>query len=126
MEAFKQFGVFFFDGTSKERDEYSIDDKECRVYQYDSCRGLEGWATVCLCFDELIQYKKDIYVDDPYTSFGLTPEARKHEFAYLWSLMPLSRPINTLVIHLKDKDSEVGQLLKKMSKDMDYIRWEIK
>ena len=56
----------------------------------------------------------------------LTPEARKHEFAYLWSLMPLSRPINTLVIHLKDKDSEVGQLLKKMSKDMDYIRWEIK
>lgn len=126
LEAFKQFGVFLFDGTSKERDEYSIDDKECRVYQYDSCRGLEGWATVCLCFDELIQYKKDIYVDDPYTSFGLTPEARKHEFAYLWSLMPLSRPINTLVIHLKDKDSEVGQLLKKMSKDMDYIRWEIK
>lgn len=127
LDAFKNFGVFLFDGTNKDRDEYSIDDRECRVYQYDSCRGLEGWTTICLCFDELIQYKKDTYIDDPETSFGLTPEARRHDYAYLWSLMPLSRPINTLVIHLKDKDSEVGKLLKQMSNDMnDIVKWEVK
>ena len=127
LDAFKNFGVFLFDGTSKERDEYSIDERECRVYQYDSCRGLEGWTTICLCFDELIEYKKNSYIDDPDTSFGLTPEQRKLDFAYQWSLMPLSRPINTLVIHLKDKDSEVGHLLKQMSEDMsDIIKWEIK
>lgn len=127
LDAFKKFNVFLFDGTSKDRDEYSIDERECRVYQYDSCRGLEGWTTICLCFDELIQYKKDSYIDDPETSLKLTPEGRRNEFAYLWSLMPLSRPINTLVIHLKNKDSEVGLLLREISKKMsDVIKWDIK
>ena len=80
-----------------------------------------------MCFDELIQYKKDSYIDDPETSLKLTPEGRRNEFAYLWSLMPLSRPINTLVIHLKNKDSEVGLLLREISKEMsDVIKWDIK
>lgn len=128
FEAYRQKGIDIFDGTNYElREQYSTNVKECRLYQYDSCRGLEGWCTVCLEFDELIQYKKNIYYDNEKASLALeSPEERRQRFVYLWSLMPLTRPMDTLVITLKDPDSEVGQILHEIAdKYSDFVDWEI-
>ena len=41
-------------------------------------------------------------------------EAIKKRSVFLWSLMPLTRPVDTLIIILKDKNSEVGKMLKEL------------
>lgn len=127
-EAFREKGIEIFDGTNYElRDQYSTRVSECRLYQYDSCRGLEGWCTVCLDFDELITYKENVYIDSPGNSLILeSPEDRRHRFVYLWSLMPLTRPMDTLVITLKNPESEVGQMLKRLAElYSDFVEWDI-
>ena len=123
---FKGMGIDIFDGTDYSlREQYSTDVKECRLYQYDSCRGLEGWCTVCMEFDELLAYKANIYRDSPSASLALeSPEERKQRFIYLWSLMPLTRPMDTLVITLKNPDSEVGRTLREIAdKYSDFVEW---
>lgn len=128
IDNFKDMGIQVFDGTDYSlREQYSTDVKECRLYQYDSCRGLEGWCTVCIEFDELLSYKANIYRDSPSASLALeSPEERKHNFVYLWSLMPLTRPMDTLIITLKNPDSEVGQTLREIAnKYSDFVEWEI-
>lgn len=127
-EAVKDAGIDIFDGTNKElREQYSTNVKECRLYQYDSCRGLEGWCTVCLEFDELLKYKENIYRDNAEQSLALeSPEDRRHRFVYLWSLMPLTRPMDTLVITLRNPDSEVGRMLHDIADAYsDFVEWEI-
>ena len=43
---------------------------------------------------------------------------------FLWALMPLTRPIDTLVITLSNTDSEVGKMLKKLADTYpDFIEW---
>jgi hypothetical protein len=112
-----------FDGINNQsRTTYPTKD-QCRVYQYDSCRGLEGWCVVCADFDELIKYKLETYKhkDD---ELGLDPEIAKKRNVFLWSLMPLTRPIDTLVITLSDTNSEVGKMLKTLADTYpDFIEW---
>lgn len=126
-EAVRDAGISVFDGTNKElREQYPTNVKECRLYQYDSCRGLEGWCTVCLEFDELVQYKENIYRDDAEASLALeSPEDRRNRFVYLWSLMPLTRPMDTLVITLRNPDSEVGRMLHSIADAYsDFVEWD--
>ncbi len=126
IEVFKQNGIYLFDGTNTNlREKYPININECRLFQYDSCRGLEGWTVVCLHFDELIKYKLETWVDSTEEQMALeTPEARKKRCVNLWSLMPLTRAIDTLVITLKDKNSDTATMLKKLAiKNEDIIEW---
>lgn len=115
LKEYEERNIHLFDGTNDELRDKGYDDpylKQCRLYQYDSCRGLEGWTTICLRFDELIQYK---------LNSGLNKDQ-----AYLWSLMPLTRAIDTIVITLRDVDSEVGQVLRRMANvHPEYIKWQI-
>lgn len=116
-------GIPIFDGINNQlRTTYPTKD-QCRVYQYDSCRGLEGWCVVCAEFDELIQYKMNtVDVDDD--TLGFDKDLAKKKIVYLWSLMPLTRPIDTLIITLKDPKSEVGKLLKELANIFeDFIEW---
>lgn len=128
--------VFLFDGSSSENREYfTLDNSECRLYQYDSCRGLEGWTVICYDFDMLIDYRFEYYKKKiqcgeikPFLGSSVISTAKK--MTYLWALMPLTRPIDTLVITLRNPASEVGQLLHKMRKDSRHydgiIEWRIK
>lgn len=112
-----------FDGiNTQNRATYPTKD-QCRVYQYDSCRGLEGWCVVCADFDELIRYKQETYMADENT-LGLDKEKAIERSVYLWSLMPLTRPVDTLVITLTDKDSAVGKMLEQLAgKYPDFVEW---
>lgn len=112
-----------FDGINNHnRTTYPTKD-QCRVYQYDSCRGLEGWCVVCADFDELIQYKLDTYKANE-DELCFDPEVAKKRSVYLWALMPLTRPIDTLVITLTDPKSEVGRMLKTLADTYpDFIEW---
>ena len=59
MNKYKKAGIDIFDGTNtSNRHRYPTKDI-ARLYQYDSCRGLESWVTVCYQFDELIKYKME-------------------------------------------------------------------
>lgn len=128
LDYYESIGAKLFDGTNPElRDQYSTSVDECRLYQYDSCRGLEGWCTICLSFDELINYKKNTYHDTGDTSLLLeSKEDRMKRFVYLWSLIPLTRPIDTLIITLDDPNSEVGKILKRIADaNEDFVEWNV-
>lgn len=124
-EAYNKAGIPIYDGINdNNRTVYPTKD-ECRVYQYDSCRGLEGWCVVCADFDELIQYKLDTYKANE-DELCFDPEVAKKRSVLLWALMPLTRPIDTLVITLNNANSEIGQMLKQLADIYpDFIEWNI-
>lgn len=126
--AYEKANIKIFDGTNSDnRHRYPTKDL-VRVFQYDSCRGLEGWVAVCYEFDELIKYKfstiEDSVIEHSY--MGLDIEKGKKRYVYTWSLMPLTRPVDRLVITLNDPKSEIGELLKNLSEEFnDFIFWHI-
>lgn len=124
--SFEKANIHIFDGTNpKLREQYTTDLNECRLYHYESCRGLESLITVCLNFDELIQDKKNHYVDHSDPNVLNTPEERMHNYVYTWSLMPLTRPVAKLVLVLKDPNSEVGRMLYDIhTRYSDIVKWQ--
>lgn len=134
-DLYKANKVYLFDGTNSENRAYfSLDNSLCRLYQYESCRGLEGWSVICYDFDLLIEYKMHSFTTKlekgeipPF--LGSSVEETVKKMTYLWALMPLTRPIDTLVITLKDPNSEIGRLLYNMHNDKRHydgiIDWRI-
>ena len=130
IDTWREAGISLFDGTNMNREQYSTNIDECRLYQYDSCRGLEGWATVCFKFDILIDNKLKLAKQMGFEE-ELELRSRKEqeqEYAYRWSLMPLTRAIDTLVITLHDSNSNIGQMLKEMAlgEFKDFMSWKCK
>jgi hypothetical protein len=79
---------------------------------------LEGWSTVCIDFDELIEYKYNVYRK-------INNDDIAYKQAILWSLMPLTRAIDTVVITLKNPNGRVGNMLKELADKFDYAEWNI-
>ncbi|MBS6194492.1 MAG: AAA family ATPase [Clostridiales bacterium] len=125
-EQFEDNGIAIWDGIdNSSRDSYSINAEEIRVLQYDSSRGLEGWTVVCMDFDTFMEEKSNEYVDGEVNSLLLeSPEERKKKYLYNWSMIPLTRGIDTIVITLKNQESTVGRLLKNIASECsDFISW---
>ena len=117
-----------WDGTASDiRSEYPTDVEEYRFLQYDSCRGLEGWSVICLWFDDFIKYKKETYKPGlgDQRMLGLYGEdEEKQIYAYRWSLIALTRAIDTIVISLRNPKSEVGSTLKSIAEACpDFVEW---
>ena len=129
LAQWRENGIHVFDGTNDSlREQYSVDVNDCRLYQYDSCRGLEGWITICLHFDQLIDNKIKEAKDLPQSeTLALeSPEDIQRRYANLWSLMPLTRAIDTLVITIKDPSSEVAKHLLEVGRMFpDFVRIEL-
>lgn len=125
-EAYKAAGITLFDGINpKNRDKYPTKDLS-RVYLYQSCRGLEGWCVVCDEFDELINYQMAHVELNESQLQGLDEEETKWRNVLLWSLMPLTRPIDTLVITLKDPESRIGKIFKRLAESFpSFVEWNI-
>jgi hypothetical protein len=123
---FEDMGIKIWDGTSLDlRSEYVVDVNQHRLLQYESCRGLEGWTVVCLELDQFIKWKLEKFSDDGFNELALESiDERRHKFVYLWSLIPLTRAIDTLIITIKDPRSEVATFLRKVyEENPDFIQW---
>lgn len=106
-------GMAVWDGTNlASRRDFPRSVDTFRVVQYDSCRGLEGWTVVCDGFDKFWNYKYQQYMLDQSSLKSeemLTREEAASRFAWQWCFIPLSRPIDTLVICLNDLNSPLSQ-----------------
>lgn len=124
---FERQGILVWDGTSaKNRDSYPVDLQEIRVLQYDSARGLEGWTVVCMDFDQFIAEKKAEYVDGEVNALLLeSKEEREKKYICNWALIPLTRAIDTLIITIKDVESDTAKLLKSIADEFpDFVQWQ--
>lgn len=129
LQSWTKDGISLYDGTDERlRDEYPIKVEECRMYQYDSCRGLEGWVVICMQFDEFMKYKKEYFKANykPNPVYKASEDEQLDDYLWMWTMLPFTRAIDTLVITLKDPNSETGQFLKRIA-DMykDIVSWEI-
>ncbi len=117
-EEFLKAGIALYDGTNPNvRNGYPIVDGTCRLFNYESCRGLEGWAVICLGFDDLLESKRNHYVGQPNEGLALkSPKQLEDEFVYLWSLMPLTRAVDTLVITLNDGKGQIADLFRELAR----------
>lgn len=86
-----------------------------RCIFYESCRGLEAWSVVCLDIDLFYERKREEEAAAKFLSddLFLSDEERRNKYAATWLLMALTRPINTLYIHIHDKNSYLGKILQK-------------
>ncbi|MBM2815267.1 MAG: hypothetical protein HW421_2029 [Ignavibacteria bacterium] len=126
INEFEQMGIKIWDSTSKDlRTQYVVDLSQHRLLQYESCRGLEGWTVVCLELDEFIKYKMDTFTEPEKDELRLeTFQEQRDNFVYLWSLIPLTRAIDTIIITIKNKDSVVGHALRRVyEQNPDFIQW---
>jgi hypothetical protein len=87
---------------------------------------LEGWIVMLDGLDEFWDLKRaesSAVCAQPSSMVDSTTWARAR--AWFWTMIPLTRAIDTLVITLRDKDSAAGQLLLEVAKAMpDVVRIE--
>lgn len=128
-QQFLAHGIAFWDGTSaRNRDQYMLSGDAARLLQYDSARGLEGWTVVCMDFDVFLEEKSREYEkqkDSQEDTLILESAAdRKKRFLYNWSMIPLTRAIDTLVITVQNPESETAEVLKAVARECpDFVRW---
>lgn len=123
---FCEMGIKIWDGTNTDlRTEYSVDLQSHRLLQYESCRGLEGWTVVCLELDQFMRYKSETYEDVETGELAYeTFEEKREKFVNLWTLIPLTRAIDTLIITIKNPNSKIAKILNEIyMKNPDNIEW---
>ena len=127
VRRFEEWGQTVWDGTSQEaRDSFPTSVNQLRVVQYDSCRGLEGWIVVNLDLDGFYDYKRTVYLNSPPPALDSPQdlEAEAHQFAARWLMIPLTRAIDTLVIHLSGQTSPLRTALERTAqKWRDIVEW---
>ena len=142
-----------FDRAIKDKDRNSwrgFDEKDRRQYvrrhdqlkaiRYNSCRGMEGWTTICLGMDtfydfqmrkpglDKVEIENQLKARDGFlfsqAAFEEEYNKRANEFAVNWLMIPLTRSIDHLVLHLKDENSQLAQTLRKISdRSPGAIQW---
>lgn len=120
-DSYNNFGINVFDGIDEQNRDNIYDPimnkGQARIYTYESCRGLEAWTTVCLRFDEL--FIKEHSHDYNKIQYSL---ARNYMLT-LWSLMPITRAIDTLVLVVTGK-SYVSDILKEIAdENPDFVTY---
>jgi len=130
-KAFRSWGWEVWDGVDPAlRDEGPTSLKQFRIVQYDSCRGLEGWVVVCFGLDEFFEYKKSTaeISDTEKSDMFYEEEAAAIAYAKRWLMIPLTRAIDTLVIHVSDESSYVGGVLKELHgrypEDIQWVQYD--
>ena len=116
---FQQWGHLVWDGVSPDaRNCFPVNADQRRIVQYDSCRGLEGWTVVNFALDALYDHKARLASEQ-----GRSPDEQR-DYAGLWTLIPLTRAIDTLVLNISASDSPVRRALEKVHHThRDFIQW---
>jgi len=125
--ALKSWGKEVWDAVEPSlRDEYPTSLDQFRIIQYESCRGLEGWVVVCFGLDEFFNYKRsNAEISEAAKSeIFFEEDAAALDYARRWLMIPLTRAIDTLVIHVSDESSYLASALKELH--MSYpqdVQW---
>lgn len=76
--------------------------------------------------DEFMKYKFNTYKEEiNQEELALESFDEKRErFVNLWTLIPLTRAIDTLIITIKDKNTQIAKILREIYlKNPDNIEW---
>lgn len=121
---YEEMGMYIYDGVNKKVRESEYDTqnkqrKECRLYTYESCRGLEAWTTICHRFHELFE------TSHPHDYHEIPYEPARRYMLTLWTLIPLTRAIDTLVLVVK-KGTKTDTILKELyDENPDFIDYNV-
>ncbi|MFY0633225.1 MAG: AAA family ATPase [Vannielia sp.] len=124
----------------KDRRTYPVRDSQLRAVRYNSCRGMEGWTTLCLGLDVFFEFQaanpridtsaieQSIRDKEGFLfSLEMLEEqlAREAElFAINWLMIPLTRSIDHLIIHLTSRKSRLAKVLTEVSERVPgAIEW---
>lgn len=126
-----------YDWETRQNREYPSRQTALRAVLYQSCRGMEGWATLCMGLDLFYDYviaKPDIDIERlrdelkndlgflfTESAFEEKLAAEQRAYALNWLMIPLTRSMDHLVIHLTAPDSALGHVLQGI--DRDKINW---
>lgn len=97
------------DRDERMREPGSADD--VRIVQYDSCRGLEGWLVVAKDFDLFYDAKYRQWRPSHQQTFTFDERYERALAASRWSMIPVTRAIDTLVISFYDRKSRVAKAM---------------
>jgi hypothetical protein len=117
-------GVEVWDAVvSDTRTGYPLSPAEFRVVQYDSSRGLEGWAVFLWGLDDFYDYKVgDWHANAPADASDADRQASL--FAARWLMIPLTRAIDTLVIQVGGRSSPLKAALREVADAcQDFVEW---
>jgi hypothetical protein len=128
-----------YDWETRQNREYPSRQTALRAVLYQSCRGMEGWTTLCMGLDVFYDHcmaKPNIDIeglrDELKADQGLffakslleeKLAAERRAYALNWLMIPLTRSMDHLVIHLTDADSAFGRILQGI--DRDKISWRL-
>ncbi|MFW2590174.1 hypothetical protein [Sagittula sp. SSi028] len=126
-----------YDRKTRQNREYPRRQSQLRTVLYESCRGMEGWTTLCMGLDQFYDYvtaKPDIDIeglrDDLKADLGFLFSkaafeeklaAERRVYALNWLMIPLTRSMDHLIIHITNEKSLLGRVLQSI--DHDKIRW---
>lgn len=115
----------------KDRRVYPLEQQQVRAIQYASCRGMEGWSTLCLALDRFFDFqlakpqidklRVEMHLRDELgllLTKQLLDEKLKAEawlYAVNWLMIPLTRSIDHMVVHIVSKNSQLGHILSEVS-----------
>lgn len=118
----KEGGILLHDGTKESNKMKKPEDMDaCRVFNYQSCRGLEGWIVIA---NNLDSYLEQVAINTTEPEPGLSLAETKRKAVAQWLYMILSRPIDRLVITLNNSTTEYSQLILKAANDhQDYCTY---
>ncbi|WP_135503046.1 AAA family ATPase [Roseovarius aestuariivivens] len=123
-DSFRSRGLGVWDGTDNLiRRDFPRATRDHRIIQYESCRGLEGWFVVLDRLDEFWELKHQEFMALGPPEGQLDDPARwGRSRAWNWTMIPLTRPIDTLFITLRDMESTASKLLLSVAETMpDFV-----
>ncbi|WP_205626875.1 hypothetical protein, partial [Pseudoponticoccus marisrubri] len=116
-----------WDATAADvRAQFPTDRDALRIVQYDSCRGLEGWTVFNYALDDFYDYKYRKWLNAPQDLGGLfdAQEDLAAAFAAQWTMIPLTRAMDTLVINLSTRTSPLKDALRDVFQQrQDFMEW---
>lgn len=119
------WGCVVWDGTSPNvRDTFPTRVDEYRVVRYESCRGLEGWTVVCMALDRFYEHRRYYSSAIDKESLFDTPQEFAHRQAAAWTLIPLTRAIDHLVIQLSGPGTVTTICRKLAEMYPEFVTWK--
>lgn len=126
-----------YDWQTRQNREYPNRQTALRAVLYQSCRGMEGWTTLCMGLDLFFDHvtakphidieglrdelKADLGFLFAKSAFEEKLAAERRAYALNWLMIPLTRSMDHLIIHLTDANSALGHVLQGV--DRDKISW---